>query len=78
MDDSSYGLTAGIYTPSRERAQRLLGALDVGSCYWNSCDRVSPRLPWSGRRNSGIGVTLSEQGVRSFLRPRAWHWLASL
>lgn len=76
MDDSCYGLTAGIYTPSRERAQRLLGALDVGSCYWNSCDRVSPRLPWSGRRQSGIGVTLSEQGVRAFLRPRAWHWLA--
>jgi acyl-CoA reductase-like NAD-dependent aldehyde dehydrogenase len=77
MDDTCYGLTAGIYTTSRERAQRLLSALDVGSCYWNSCDRVSPRLPWSGRRQSGIGVTLSEQGVRAFLRPRAWHWLAS-
>lgn len=75
MDDSRYGLTAGVYTPSRERARRVLSALEVGTCYWNACDRVSPRLPWSGRRDSGVGVTLSEQGVKAFLRPRAWHWI---
>lgn len=75
MNDSAYGLTAGVYSRSRERAKAVLSQLDVGSCYWNACDRVSPRLPWSGRRGSGIGVTLSTLGIRAFLKPRAWHWV---
>ena len=73
MQDTDYGLTGGVYTPDRERAERLLAELDSGSVYWNCCDRVSPRLPWSGRRHSGLGVTLSTHGIRAFLRPKAWH-----
>jgi acyl-CoA reductase-like NAD-dependent aldehyde dehydrogenase len=48
MNDTRYGLTAGVYTPDQERAQRLLAQVNAGSVYWNCCDRVSPRLPWSG------------------------------
>jgi len=73
MDDTDFGLTAGVFTPSQERAESLLAKLDVGSAYWNCCDRVSPTLPWSGRRHSGVGSTLSHSGIRSFTRPKAWH-----
>ena len=73
MMDTKYGLTAGVYTPDRERAEKILRRTNVGSAYWNCCDRVSPRLPWSGRGHSGIGVTLSRQGIRAFTRPKAWH-----
>jgi acyl-CoA reductase-like NAD-dependent aldehyde dehydrogenase len=73
MADTGYGLTAGVFTPSQERAEHLLSGLDVGSAYWNCCDRVSPTLPWSGRRHSGVGSTLSLSGIRSFTRPKAWH-----
>jgi len=73
MRDTEYGLTAGVYTPDRARAERILAQLDTGSVYWNCCDRVSPRLPWSGRGHSGLGVTLSTHGIRAFLRPKAWH-----
>jgi acyl-CoA reductase-like NAD-dependent aldehyde dehydrogenase len=73
MSDTDYGLTAGVYTPDGERARALLARLDVGSAYWNCCDRVSPRLPWSGRRGSGIGTTLSVAGITAFTRPKAWH-----
>jgi acyl-CoA reductase-like NAD-dependent aldehyde dehydrogenase len=73
MQDTDYGLTAGVYTPDRARAERLLAPLRTGSVYWNCCDRVSPRLPWSGRKHSGLGVTLSRQGIRAFLQPKAWH-----
>ncbi|MGI9576620.1 MAG: aldehyde dehydrogenase family protein, partial [Microthrixaceae bacterium] len=55
MADTSYGLTAGVFTPSRERAESILDGLEVGSAYWNCCDRVSPTLPWSGRHHSGVG-----------------------
>jgi acyl-CoA reductase-like NAD-dependent aldehyde dehydrogenase len=73
MNDSRYGLTAGVYTPDRARAQALLARVHAGSVYWNCCDRVSPRLPWSGCGDSGVGVTLSTYGIQAFTRPKAWH-----
>jgi acyl-CoA reductase-like NAD-dependent aldehyde dehydrogenase len=73
MNDTSYGLTAGVYTPDRTRAERILAQLRSGSVYWNCCDRVSPRLPWSGVGDSGIGLTLSTYGIETFTRPKAWH-----
>ena len=73
MNDTRYGLTAGVYTPSRDRAQAVLPRLNAGSLYWNCCDRVSPRLPWSGFGDSGVGLTLSTYGIQTFTRPRAWH-----
>jgi len=73
MRDTQYGLTAGVYTPDRQRAERLLERIDAGSVYWNCCDRVSPRLPWSGRGHSGLGLTLSTHGIRAFVQPKAWH-----
>jgi acyl-CoA reductase-like NAD-dependent aldehyde dehydrogenase len=73
MNDTDYGLTAAVFGPDRRRAEGILSQLEVGSAYWNCCDRVSPRLPWSGRRASGTGTTLGLPGIASFLRPRAWH-----
>jgi acyl-CoA reductase-like NAD-dependent aldehyde dehydrogenase len=73
MNDTEYGLTAGVYTPDEKRAHKLLAQVHAGSAYWNCCDRVSPRLPWSGIGHSGIGLTLSTYGIQTFTRPKAWH-----
>ncbi len=73
MNDTEFGLTAGVYCQQEERARRLLARLDAGSAYWNCCDRVSPRLPWSGRGHSGLGFTLSAAGVAAFTQPKAYH-----
>jgi acyl-CoA reductase-like NAD-dependent aldehyde dehydrogenase len=73
MNDTEYGLTAGVYSADRARAETILRRVDAGTVYWNCCDRVSPRLPWTGRRHSGIGSTLSTYGIRTFLQPKAWH-----
>ena len=73
MNDTEYGLTAGVYTRDRERARKLLDQVNSGTGYWNCCDRVSPRLPWSGRKNSGIGSTLSRIGILAFAQPKAFH-----
>ena len=51
----------------------MLAPVDAGSVYWNCCDRVSPRLPWSGQGDSGVGITLSGYGIRTFMQPKAWH-----
>lgn len=73
MNDSRYGLTAGVFTRDAARAHGLLARVNAGSVYWNCCDRVSPRLPWSGVGDSGVGVTLSTYGIQTFTRPKAWH-----
>ncbi len=73
MQDTEYGLTAAVYSKSFERAETIMKELDTGTVYWNCCDRVSAGLPWSGRRHSGLGVTLSYQGIRAFVQPKAFH-----
>lgn len=73
MGDTDYGLTASVYSCDQSRAVAILKQVDAGTGYWNCCDRVSAALPWSGRRNSGFGSTLSHQGIRAFVRPKAFH-----
>jgi acyl-CoA reductase-like NAD-dependent aldehyde dehydrogenase len=73
MNDTDYGLTAGVYASDATRARRILARVQAGSVYWNCCDRVSPRLPWSGVKHSGIGLTLGTMGIETFTRPKAWH-----
>lgn len=74
MKDTDYGLTAAVYGTNKERAENIMRHMHTGTVYFNCCDRVSAGLPWSGRGHSGIGSTLSFQGIRAFVQPKAWHW----
>ena len=73
MNDTHYGLTAGVFTADQSRADKILAQVISGTAYWNCCDHVSPNLPWSGVGHSGVGLTLSVYGIQTFCRPRAWH-----
>jgi acyl-CoA reductase-like NAD-dependent aldehyde dehydrogenase len=73
MQDCEYGLTAAVYSSNINRAKAVLAQVDAGTSYINCCDRVSPYLPWSGRKNSGLGSTLSFMGILTFTKPRGWH-----
>jgi acyl-CoA reductase-like NAD-dependent aldehyde dehydrogenase len=72
MKDSEYGLTASVYSADRKRAESVLREIDAGTGYWNCCDRVSAAVPWSGRKHSGFGSTLSHAGLRAFTKPKAY------
>jgi acyl-CoA reductase-like NAD-dependent aldehyde dehydrogenase len=73
MADTEYGLTAAVYSKSYERAEKVMQRINTGTVYWNCCDRVSATVPWSGRKHSGLGMTLSYQGIRAFVQPKAYH-----
>lgn len=73
MNDCEYGLTASVYSKNIDRAKNILAQVDSGTSYINCCDRVSPYLPWAGRKNSGLGATLSYLGILAFTKPRGWH-----
>src|SRR6187431_1288660 len=68
MQDSEYGLTAAVYSTSKGKAENILRQINAGTGYWNCCDRVSAALPWSGRKHSGFGLTLSHAGLRVFTK----------
>ncbi len=73
MNDTTYGLTASVYSRDQTRAESILKSMNSGTGYWNCCDRVSAAVPWSGRKNSGFGSTLSHIGIRAFTHPKAYH-----
>jgi len=73
MLDTEYGLTAAVYSRNFERAEAVMKKMQSGTVYWNCCDRVSATVPWSGRKHSGVGSTLSYQGIRAFVQPKAYH-----
>lgn len=73
MKDTEYGLTASVYSRDQSRAESILAKIDAGTGYWNCCDRVSAAVPWSGRKHSGFGATLSHVGLRAFTKPKAYH-----
>lgn len=73
MRDTEYGLTASVYSSDQNRAEKILQQINAGTGYWNCCDRVSAAVPWSGRKHSGFGASLSHAGLRAFTKPKAYH-----
>ena len=74
MNNSEYGLTASIYTKDEIQARELMKQISAGNVYMNCCDRVSPNLPWAGRRYSGLGASLSKHGVYAFTQTKGLHF----
>ncbi len=74
MNDTSFGLTASVWTKSAERAERFARKLDVGTIYQNRCDYLDPALPWTGARDSGKGSTLSRYGFYQLTRRKSIHF----
>lgn len=73
MNDTEFGLTSSVYSKNKKRAEKILAQMNSGTVYWNCCDRVRPYLPWTGRKQSGLGSTLGKIGIQTFLQPKAWH-----
>ncbi|MBI3352128.1 MAG: aldehyde dehydrogenase family protein [Nitrospirae bacterium] len=74
MADSRYGLTASVWTSSRERAERFARDLEAGTIYQNRCDYLDPALPWTGMRDSGMGSTLSRYGFYHLTKRKSVHF----
>jgi acyl-CoA reductase-like NAD-dependent aldehyde dehydrogenase len=76
MNDSVFGLTASVWTRSRDRAERFGKALRFGTVFQNRCDFGDPLLPWSGVGQSGRGHSMSVLGFDGLTRTRALHFRA--
>ena len=73
MNDSTYGLTASLWTNDKDRAVHLGDQLRCGTVYMNRCDYLDPALAWTGVKDTGRGVTLSVMGFDSLTQPKSFH-----
>jgi acyl-CoA reductase-like NAD-dependent aldehyde dehydrogenase len=73
MNDSSFGLTASIWTGDPERGAALAEDVEAGTVFLNRCDYLDPGLAWTGVKDSGFGCSLSSQGFLSVTRPKSYH-----
>lgn len=73
MNDSSYGLTASIWTADPDRAAEIGNRLETGTVFMNRCDYLDPALCWTGVKDTGRGASLSALGFHAVTRPKSFH-----
>jgi acyl-CoA reductase-like NAD-dependent aldehyde dehydrogenase len=73
MNDSSYGLTAALWTSDEKAALAIGDRIETGTVFMNRCDYLDPGLAWTGVKDSGRGCTLSRLGYEQLTRPKSFH-----
>jgi betaine-aldehyde dehydrogenase len=73
-NDSVYGLASGIWTRDYRRAWRLGRRLEAGTVWVNTFKQFSIAAPFSGRKDSGIGVEKGKLGIRNYMRQKTMFW----
>ncbi len=71
-NDSNFGLTASVWTRNRSRAEALAHRLEAGTVTINDhgFSYALVETPWHGEKESGIGISHSDAGMREFLFPQ--------
>jgi len=72
-NDSSYGLTAAVFTRDLDAAVSIGDQIQTGTWFMNRCDYLDPALAWTGVGDSGRGCTLSRVGYEHLTRPKSFH-----
>jgi acyl-CoA reductase-like NAD-dependent aldehyde dehydrogenase len=73
MNDSAYGLTAAIWTSDEAAALSIGKQVETGTVFMNRCDYLDPALAWTGVKDTGRGVSLSEIGYDMLTRAKSFH-----
>ncbi|PWJ34117.1 aldehyde dehydrogenase family protein [Sediminitomix flava] len=77
MNDTNFGLASSVFSDIKEEADFVLEQINCGTVYWNCCDRKSPRLSWTGRKNSGTNMGMLHLGIRAFVNPKVYQFRRS-
>ncbi|HEY9091339.1 aldehyde dehydrogenase family protein [Parasphingorhabdus sp.] len=65
-NDTNYGLGAGIFTSSVDKAHLLARRLQAGNVWVNCYGVTHPSMPFGGFKESGLGREMAEEGFRAF------------
>ncbi|MEI6130371.1 MAG: aldehyde dehydrogenase family protein, partial [Planctomycetota bacterium] len=67
-NNTSYGLSAGIWTDKGARILWLAERLRAGVVWNNTFNRFDPAAPFGGFQESGFGREGGRQGLRAYLK----------
>jgi acyl-CoA reductase-like NAD-dependent aldehyde dehydrogenase len=71
VNDSKYGLQAGVFTNDLARIQRAFDVLEVGAVLVNDVPTWrADRMPYGGVKESGIGREGPAYAMEEFTEPR--------
>jgi acyl-CoA reductase-like NAD-dependent aldehyde dehydrogenase len=71
-NNTPYGLSAGVWSSSTERATTVARALRAGEVQVNGAP-FNVRAPFGGLKQSGYGRELGPYGIMAYLQPKAIH-----
>jgi delta 1-pyrroline-5-carboxylate dehydrogenase len=73
-NDSSYGLSASVWTRDRAHGEQIARRLETGAVNVNDMfvNTFAIRIPQGGWKESGVGARLDDaHGIRKYCRPQA-------
>ena len=71
-NNSSYGLSGGVWSSSSDRALTVARALRTGEVQLNGAP-FNVRAPFGGYKQSGYGRELGPYGIEEYLQTKAIH-----
>ncbi|GFF92920.1 aldehyde dehydrogenase [Aspergillus udagawae] len=70
-NSTSTGLSASVWGEDAKATQRIADSLDVGTVFVNGPSRPDPRVPFSGHKESGIGVEYGLMGLIEYCQVKS-------
>jgi acyl-CoA reductase-like NAD-dependent aldehyde dehydrogenase len=69
-NDTRYGLSGSVWSRDPERAAKIAARLEVGTAWVNQHRATAANVPFGGAKESGMGRTYAEMGLKSYMEPR--------
>ena len=70
-NDTSYGLSASIWTQDISKVHRLAPKLKAGTVWVNCHNVLDPVMPFGGYKQSGWGRELGKEAVGAYLESKS-------
>ena len=70
-NDSSFGLAAGLWTSSLQRALDIPRRLEAGTVWVNTYRTVSVMAPFGGFKDSGIGRENGQEAIKDYVETKS-------
>jgi acyl-CoA reductase-like NAD-dependent aldehyde dehydrogenase len=65
-NDTDFGLGGSVWASDLDQAYAVAARIDAGTVWVNKHLDISPDTPFSGAKQSGLGVALGEEGLEEF------------
>ena len=70
-NDSSFGLSASVWTSNLSKALRIADRFEAGAVWINSHNVVDPNMPFGGMKQSGIGREHGRSAIESYTESKS-------